>query len=206
MDALEVIEQVIRWLGGLGALIMLVVVMISVARFRSRPAGEVTGTSPRPLTSPLFLIPILILSVVVCVLLWRSFITGLPAVVRILFLILGSFFYFLGLFFILWGRVVLGRMHNVSSTRGVQLFADHELITRGPFAIVRHPMYLGLWMLILGGLFLYRTWTFVLFALGTPIFVRRARVEEEALSKAFGEKWQVYREHVPAFFPRLGRK
>jgi len=206
MDALDVIEQIVWWLGGLGALAMVVVVLISTARFRSRPAGEVTGVSPRPLTSPLFLVPMLAGSVVICVLLWRPFITSLPAELRILFLVLGGISYFLGLFFILWGRAVLGKMHNVSSTRGVQLFADHELITHGPFAIVRHPMYFGFWMLLFGGLLLYRTWTFVLFALGAPIFIRRARIEDEALSKAFGDKWQMYKERVPAFFPRLGRK
>ncbi|MBP7693784.1 MAG: hypothetical protein KA764_17815 [Anaerolineales bacterium] len=41
--------------------------------------------------------------------------------------------------------------------RGAQLFADHQLVTRGPFAIVRHPMYAGIAAAALGGLLLDQT-------------------------------------------------
>ena len=84
---------------------------------------------------------------------------------RVLSLTLGSVILFSGLAFIIWGRLTLGRMYNVSSGFGVRLFEDQRLVTDGPFAVVRHPMYLGILLLALGGILVYRVWTFV-FLLG----------------------------------------
>ncbi len=85
------------------------------------------------------------------------------------------------------------------------MFADHQLITSGPFAYVRHPMYLGFFLAVLGGLLLYQTWTMFIFLLCSPVFVKRAQREEEALISVFGEEYEAYRRKVPAFFPRFFR-
>jgi protein-S-isoprenylcysteine O-methyltransferase Ste14 len=88
---------------------------------------------------------------------------------------------------------------------GVQLFAGHRLVTRGPYALVRHPMYLGILGISLGGMFLYRTWTFVFLLLNFPAMVIRARREEAALALAFGAQWADYCRRVPAWWPRPRR-
>jgi len=62
-----------------------------------------------------------------------------------------------GLAFVLWGRLALGRMYFVSTSFGAQLYADHQLVTHEPFAIVRHPMYSGLIAAGIGSLLLYQT-------------------------------------------------
>lgn len=98
-----------------------------------------------------------------------------------------------------WGRMALGSMYHVSSSRGAQLFKDHQLVTHGPFALVRHPMYLGVMLAGAGGLLLYRTWTFVFVLLQFPVFIRRARLEERALAQEFGTEWESYRQKVPPF-------
>jgi protein-S-isoprenylcysteine O-methyltransferase Ste14 len=97
-------------------------------------------------------------------------------------------------------------MYFVSTSFGAQLYADHQLVTRGPFALVRHPMYLGLISAALGSLLLYQTWTALAYALFAPFVLLRARREELALSAEFGEQWREYCRRVPAFFPRLGRQ
>src|SRR5947207_222634 len=51
-----------------------------------------------------------------------------------------------GLGFCLWARAVLGR--NWSGT--VTLKEDHELIVRGPYRLVRHPIYTGLLAMLIG--------------------------------------------------------
>jgi protein-S-isoprenylcysteine O-methyltransferase Ste14 len=96
-------------------------------------------------------------------------------------------------------------MYNVSSSFGAQLYTDQQLITHGPFAYVRHPMYLGILLVGWGGLLLYRTWTFVFIIAHFPVLLVRARHEEQALAIEFGEQWQVYSQRVPAWLPRFFR-
>jgi protein-S-isoprenylcysteine O-methyltransferase Ste14 len=199
--SVDTVEQIFRRLGGIGGLAMVAIIILSVLRARPRLGGVVVGVSPRPLYSPLFLIAACAGLAAVGYLLWSPIIPEVPLPWRIILLLLGSGLYFCGLFFILWGRFTLGRMHNVSSGRGVELFTDHELVTHGAFAVVRHPMYFGFFLLLGGGLLLYRTWAFVLFALGVLVFIRRARLEEQALANAFGERWNEYAARVPMFFP-----
>jgi protein-S-isoprenylcysteine O-methyltransferase Ste14 len=97
-------------------------------------------------------------------------------------------------------------MYFVSTSIGAQLYADHKLVTSGPYAIVRHPMYLGLITAALGSLLLYRTWTTAAFVIFAPFLLLRARREEQALSAEFGEAWQAYAARVRMILPGWKRK
>lgn len=102
--------------------------------------------------------------------------------------------------------LALGEMYNVSSRFGAQLYAGHRLVTHGPYALARHPMYLGILFAGAGGLLLYRTWTFLFVPAHFPALVMRARREEEALSATFGQQWQDYCRRVPGWRPRFSQK
>ena len=119
------------------------------------------------------------------------------------FITVHALLFFPGMSFVLWGRSALGRNYFVSSGFGAQLFAGHQLVMDGPFAILRHPMYFGLILAALGSLLIYSTWTTLLFAFFAPFILVRARREEAALAEEFREKWRDYCRRVPAFFPRL---
>jgi protein-S-isoprenylcysteine O-methyltransferase Ste14 len=93
-----------------------------------------------------------------------------------------------------------------SSTFGAHLYAGHRLVTDGPFAFVRHPMYLGILLAGVGGLLLYRTWTFVFLLTHIPSLILRAWREEEVLAEEFGREWQAYRERTPAWVPHSQKK
>jgi Cu+-exporting ATPase len=97
-------------------------------------------------------------------------------------------------------------MYKVSSGFGVQLNVRHRLVTHGPFALVRHPMYLGLQVAAVGGLLLYRTWTFVFVTANFLALAIRAKREEQALAIEFGDQWNAYARRVPAWIPRFRRK
>jgi len=125
---------------------------------------------------------------------------------RVTMLIMGSLLYFPGMLFLLWARLTLGKNYFVSTGFGAQLFKEHQLITSGPYAIVRHPMYAGLILAALGSLLLYFTWTTVYFACFAPLMLVRAWREETALSAEFGEQWKEYCKRVPAFIPRLRKE
>ena len=81
----------------------------------------------------------------------------------------------------------------------------HELISEGPYAIVRNPIYLAmLGMLVAMGLAVSRWEAFVaaaiVFFAGTAI---RIGTEERLLKEALGAKFEEYARRVPAFFPRI---
>jgi protein-S-isoprenylcysteine O-methyltransferase Ste14 len=103
---------------------------------------------------------------------------------------------------VLWSRWALGAMYGVSTSFEAQLQAQHRLVQRGPYAFVRHPMYLGYWLLILGALLAYRTWTsLALLTMCVPSFHRRAHREETALAKQFGEEWRAYAARTSFMIP-----
>jgi protein-S-isoprenylcysteine O-methyltransferase Ste14 len=60
--------------------------------------------------------------------------------------ILSGFLCVTGLLFAIWARAILGS--NWSSS--VTLKQDHELVTRGPYRFVRHPIYTGVLLMLLG--------------------------------------------------------
>ena len=98
----------------------------------------------------------------------------LSPLARALALAAGSLVFFPGMGLILWGRLTLGKMYFVSTGMGAELFADHRLVTHGPFGLVRHPMYTGIALAAIGGVLLYQTWTLVAMLLLPLGLARRA--------------------------------
>jgi protein-S-isoprenylcysteine O-methyltransferase Ste14 len=86
-----------------------------------------------------------------------------------------------------------------------RVIEGHELIRRGPYAVVRNPIYLAmLGMLVATGLIVSR-WqglavATIVFMIGTEI---RIRSEEKLLREALGSQFDEYAAEVPAFIPRV---
>ena len=141
-----------------------------------------------------------------CFVLWRSLPIDVASATRTVPLVVRSSLLFPGLGRLLWARLVLGDMHNVSTSSAVRLYADHRLVTRGPSAVIRHPTYVGLILVSAGALAVYCTWTMLLTTVCFFFLRFRARREEEALQAAFGRAYEEYRRRVPAWMPRIGRR
>ena len=140
-------------------------------------------------------------------LLWFPLPLSLSDAVTATLRIIGLTIYLVGLFLTLWARWALGAMYGVSTSSSAPLQAGHQLIQRGPYVIIRHPMYLGYWLVMLGVLFAYRTWTpLALLAMTMPSFHGRARREESALAASFSKEWEAYATRVPMFIPTWGIK
>jgi protein-S-isoprenylcysteine O-methyltransferase Ste14 len=79
----------------------------------------------------------------------------------------------------------------------VNLERPEKLVTRGPYAISRHPMYVA-WTLIYVGLALVLNtlWLLILLPPLTVLIHREARREENRLEEAFGEVYRTYRRRV----------
>ena len=140
-------------------------------------------------------------------LLWIPLPMRLPEPVKSLTRPIGLLMFLVGLFLALWARWALGAMYGVSTGSSAPLQEKHRLIQHGAYSVVRHPMYLGYWLVMLGVLLIYRTWTpLVLLIMTVPSFYRRAWREEISLEEMFGEKWQAYAARVPMFLLRWKQK
>ena len=103
--------------------------------------------------------------------------------------------------FTIWARLWLGRMWSASPN---VLRADHELRTDGPYAITRHPIYTGLFGMLLGSVLLNGLGVSLGFlVVGAVFLATRIPIEERLMSQAFPDEYARYRERVPRFVPRL---
>ena len=177
------------------------IILHGIWRGTRHHAGIISGKAPGWQRSSLFYLLATTIFLAFSIIFWKPLSLTFSPGVRTLVLAAGGLTYFPGLAFILWGRLALGRMYFVSTSFGAQLFTDHHLVTHGLFAIVRHPMYLGLIAAAIGSLLLYQTWTTVAFTIFAPFLLFRAYREERALAAEFGEEWQAYAAHVPMFLP-----
>lgn len=203
--ALDAADKRLRQAGMVAVLGTLTSLLWGMWRGTRRPPGHSSGREIQALRTPAFYTLATVGFSGCCYALWRPLPLVLSRPLRALALLLGSLLYFPGLVLVLWGRLTLAQMYNASSTFGAQLYADQQLLTHGPFARVRHPMYLGILLATIGGILLYRTWTFLVLLLQLPVLVVRARWEEQALAAEFGAQWVAYRRRVPAWVPRSPR-
>lgn len=199
------LETILQWLGGLVAYTILGIILFGIWRGSKRQAGRAVGLAGSWLRSWWFYLALTALFFGVCYFGWTPLPWTVSPQTRAWMLAFGSLSYFPGMSFALWGRLALGKNYFVSTGFGAQLFKGHQLVTHGPFAIVRNPMYSGLILAALGAFLLYFTWTALYFACFAPLMIVRARREEAALSAEFGEQWIEYCKRVPAFFPKLKR-
>jgi protein-S-isoprenylcysteine O-methyltransferase Ste14 len=74
----------------------------------------------------------------------------------------------------------------------------HELITTGPYAVLKHPLYTAVALLVLPWLgFLVNTWLGALIGIVLYTASRRfAPVEEQELERTFGPAWDAYAKSV----------
>jgi protein-S-isoprenylcysteine O-methyltransferase Ste14 len=106
-----------------------------------------------------------------------------------------------GLVFRWWAIITLGRFFTVDVT----IEKDHELVERGPFKWVRHPSYTGVLLAFVGYALTLRNWGAMLVIL-VPIFVafvRRMKVEEDALSRALGDRYAGYMKRTKRLIPGI---
>jgi protein-S-isoprenylcysteine O-methyltransferase Ste14 len=202
---LELIQLIIQWFGGLLAFVALGFVLYGVWRGTKRQTGRTTGLGGSWLRSPWLYFASAVFFFGIAYLGWTPLPLTVSPSTRCVMIALGSLLYFPGMSLLMWGRLALGRNYFVSTGLGAQLFSGQQLVTTGPYAIVRHPMYCGLILSAVGSLLIYFTWTTIYFVCFAPLMFVRAWREEVALSAEFGDEWQEYSKCVPAFFPRFGK-
>ncbi len=116
----------------------------------------------------------------------------------------------LGVVFIASAVFVFWRSHvdlGLNWSPSLEIREQHELITRGIYRLIRHPMYASQWLWVLAQPLLLQNWVAGL--LGSLVFVPfyflRVSAEEKLMLEIFGEKYDAYRQTTGAIFPKLGK-
>jgi protein-S-isoprenylcysteine O-methyltransferase Ste14 len=84
---------------------------------------------------------------------------------------------------------------------------DKTFVTDGPFRHVRHPMYLGIYIMLagVGLLFFSQGWFAVMLAF-VPIWYLDGRIEEKQMIEIHGTRYRDYRERTGMFLPMIRGK
>jgi len=122
----------------------------------------------------------------------------LPDTLRIAWL--GAAITFAGVLFAIWARWNLGRNWSAAVT----IKQGHQIIRSGPYAYIRHPIYTGMLLGVIGSAITAGEYRGLLaFAIILFGFYRKARKEEKFLAANFGQPFLEHKQHTGFFLPRF---
>jgi len=105
-----------------------------------------------------------------------------------------------GLAIALWARIHLGQYWSDK----VVLKVDHQLIRTGPYASMRHPIYSGVLLGVLGTAVVLGEWRGVVaLLLLLTNYTIKARREEKILAQEFGAEFTVHQKHTGFLLPKF---
>jgi protein-S-isoprenylcysteine O-methyltransferase Ste14 len=99
-----------------------------------------------------------------------------------------------------WTQVTLDTQWSAQ----LQLTQDHHLITTGPYAHIRHPLYAGVFGWCVALSLLTANWIFIaVCALSIIGLLWRIPKEEQMMIEAFGDEYRTYMQHTGRLFPKI---
>jgi protein-S-isoprenylcysteine O-methyltransferase Ste14 len=102
-----------------------------------------------------------------------------------------------GIAFAIWARLHLGRNWSVRPAKKV----DHELVTSGPYRQVRHPIYTGMIIAILGSALTGSLFALIIFVIVGITFALRVGKEERFMLELFPDAYPAYRRRTKRLIP-----
>ena len=103
----------------------------------------------------------------------------------------------LGLWFAIWARVTIGRNWGTPMSQKEQ----PELVTGGPYRLVRHPIYTGILVAGVGSAVALGWFWLIAVLLAGVYFVYAATVEERYLTEQFPDVYPAYRRSTKMLVP-----
>ncbi len=139
------------------------------------------------------------LTALLVVLLLRVFRGGSLAIHSVLIGGIGVGVFALGIGLAVWARIYLGRNWGMPMTEK----AEPELVTSGPYRFVRHPIYSGLLLAVLGTALVSNLIGLIILPLLGGFFFYSALVEERNMTAAFPTAYPTYKAHTKRLIPFL---
>ena len=194
----DLIEEVA--LLGLTFLWLLFGAIFFVGRRGAAPDSKTTSRSNRSR----FGIVIQLLSYAIVYSIERPYFTPIapmPKIAEAIVLLIASAIGIASIAFCYWAARELGKQWSLVA----RVVVGHELIQTGPFAVVRNPIYLAMFGLLLQAGIVVSIWQAIVPALVAFLIGTYVRIEEEEkiLRGQFGAQFDDYARRVPAFIPKL---
>ncbi|HLJ04516.1 MAG TPA: isoprenylcysteine carboxylmethyltransferase family protein [Solirubrobacteraceae bacterium] len=112
--------------------------------------------------------------------------------------VIGVAVFLSGLGVCVWARIYLGRNWGMPMTRKEE---EPELVTSGPYRFIRHPIYSGLLLAVLGTALTISLYALLVGVLMSGYFVYSARVEERLMTELFPADYPGYRIRTKMLIP-----
>lgn len=109
----------------------------------------------------------------------------------------GLTLFLLGLALAVWARISLGRNWGTPMSEKV----DPELVTTGPYRRVRHPIYSGVILAVVGTTMAVSLFFLLPAVVGAGYFVYSAAVEERLMERLFPDTYPAYKRSTNMLIP-----
>jgi protein-S-isoprenylcysteine O-methyltransferase Ste14 len=111
--------------------------------------------------------------------------------------IIGTAIVFCGFGFAVWTRLHIGRNWGMLMT----IKEEPELVTSGPYRLVRHPIYTGILAAVVGTALAVNLLALAVAALLAVFFLYSATIEERSLRTIFPDAYPAYRARTKMLIP-----
>jgi protein-S-isoprenylcysteine O-methyltransferase Ste14 len=114
----------------------------------------------------------------------------------------------LGVLILAGALFVFWRAHadlGLNWSPSLEIREKHELITRGIYGVIRHPMYASQWLWVIAQPFLLQNWIagFLNLLVFIPFYFLRVKAEEQMMMEKFGDQYHAYMQKVGAILPKF---
>src|SRR5687767_4346486 len=115
----------------------------------------------------------------------------------------------LGVLILAGGLFIFWRAHadlGLNWSPSLEIREKHELITRGIYGVIRHPMYASQWLVAIAQPLLLQNWIagFLNLLAFIPFYLLRVKAEEQMMLESFGTEYQEYMKKTGGVLPKMG--
>ncbi|HUD05972.1 MAG TPA: isoprenylcysteine carboxylmethyltransferase family protein [Candidatus Saccharimonadales bacterium] len=112
-------------------------------------------------------------------------------------LIVGFIVFLLGLLLAVWARLYLGKNWGMPMTKK----QNPELVTTGPYRFIRHPIYTGILLAMIGSALAISLYWLIPLVIAGSYFIYSATVEEKNMANEFPEIYLNYKKKTKMLIP-----